>query len=233
MKRPKPFTLIELLITIAIIAILAGLLLPSLHSARMTALEASCRNNQKQVGLLYSLYSNDSDGILPISKCATNNIQWGAQFFSLNKEPAYLSCPAITERPKFSSNVYGSTVMQGLGDAYNAFHGNPLGSETLDESSSPIRWFDTRRLKHAASYWMLVDSIYFTGTNEGKEAYNPSIYSNAGYHFRHKAKVNGLFADGHVQGATHAIVRSDWLKLNTWLATLAGQFRMEQYQNAY
>ena len=139
MKRPMPFTLIELLITIAIIAILAGLLLPSLHSARMTALEASCRNNQKQVGLLYSLYSNDSDGILPISQCATNDIQWGAQFFSLNKEPAYLSCPAITERPKFSSNVYGSTVMQGLGDTYNAFHGNPLCSETLDESSSPIR----------------------------------------------------------------------------------------------
>ena len=87
MKRPMPFTLIELLITIAIIAILAGRLLPSLHSARMTALEASCRNNQKQVGLLYSLYTNDSDGILPISKCATNDIQWGAQFFSLNKEP--------------------------------------------------------------------------------------------------------------------------------------------------
>lgn len=85
MKRPIPFTLIELLITIAIIAILAGLLLPSLHSARMTALEASCRNNQKQVGLLYSLYTNDSDGILPISKCATNDIQWGAQFFSLEQ----------------------------------------------------------------------------------------------------------------------------------------------------
>ena len=78
-----------------------------------------------------------------------------------------------------------------------------------------------------------MDSIYHTGTNVGKEAYNPSTGSNAGYHFRHKARLNGLFADGHVQGASHSIVRSDWLKLNSWLATLAGQFRMENYQNAY
>lgn len=226
------FTLTELLITIAIIAILASLLLPSLHSARMAALGISCRNNQKQVAQLYALYAGESDGIIPISKCATQEIQWGAQFFPMNKMPAYLSCPAILS-PKYSSNIYGSTVMQNLGSSYNAFHGNPRGSESVSGSSSPRCWFDTRRLKHASSYWMLMDSIYHTGTNAGKEAYNPSTSSNAGYHFRHKARLNGLFADGHVQGASHSIVRSDWLKLNSWLATLAGQFRMENYQNAY
>lgn len=231
MKRR--FTLVELLITIAILAILVALLLPALHSARATAQEASCRNNQKQVGLLYSLYANDSDGIIPICKCATTDIQWGAQYFPLNKEPAYLSCPAMTLRPKYSSNVYGSTIMQGLGNGYNTFHGNPLESFDFGDGTSPARWFNTRRLKHASSYWMLVDSVYFSGSNAGKEAYNPSIYSNAGYHFRHKAKVNGLFADGHVQAAGHAVVRSEWLKLNSWLATLAGQFRMETYTTAY
>lgn len=112
------FTLIELLVVIAIIAILAGLLLPSLAKAKARAQRAVCVNDQKQLGISFTMWADDHNNQYPSvvdpaeggSKTLTKTWQ---HFITLSNElgtPKILHCPSDPAKQTardFSSGPYG------------------------------------------------------------------------------------------------------------------------------
>jgi len=64
--RVQPgFTLVELLVVIAVIAIIATLLLAALSGAKQKAYSAKCKSNQHQMGLAFMMYVDDAAGRFP------------------------------------------------------------------------------------------------------------------------------------------------------------------------
>jgi len=73
------FTLIELLVVISIIALLIGILLPALGSARNSARVIASSSNQRQMGIAMAAYRTDNKGFFPLwqqGNGAVNNPEW-------------------------------------------------------------------------------------------------------------------------------------------------------------
>ncbi|QDU72398.1 type II secretion system protein [Mucisphaera calidilacus] len=66
MARRTGFTLIELLVVISIIALLIGILLPALGSARALTLDMICTSNTRSLMQAYAAYTTDNDETLPL-----------------------------------------------------------------------------------------------------------------------------------------------------------------------
>jgi len=103
-KRYSNFTLIELLIVIAVIAILAGMLLPSLKKAKDKAYEIHCKSSMKQIAVAIIFYPGDyNDWMVPLKSTSigiTTPDEYKYLWFNLLdcKGKLLADCPAAKNR---------------------------------------------------------------------------------------------------------------------------------------
>jgi prepilin-type N-terminal cleavage/methylation domain-containing protein len=147
--RPGGYTLAELLVVLAIIAILIGLLLPAVQKVRETASRATCRNNLKEIGLAAHNFQG-VHGVLPPGNwffpiapsqaqgMATPDNAYGSAFFHLLPflEQDNLFKSSYGPAPGWVGNHYLSSALDGRRVAVYVCPSDPSNST----SSSPRAW---------------------------------------------------------------------------------------------
>lgn len=211
------FTLVELLVVVAIIGILAGLLLPVLAKAQRMSSDAVCLSNLHQLGVAMSAYVGDNNGAFWPYRLAAGGrwvYFWGQDANPVVRDPSPLY-PYLENHPRaFECPLlpWGSYVPQGSAKelttcyGYNAYGISPPGMTTRDPVTGKPR--PTRRIDGIPA------PAKFFVFNDSAMRWSPggvSILQNSTYlepvtgnsvqqptsHFRHRGMTNALCADAH------------------------------------
>lgn len=187
--NPRRFTLVELLVVVAIIGILASLLMPALNKGLQTGRAAACMNNLKQISFCINAYTDDHNNWLPYvathvwTVSDPNYPNWMQKYI-----PERSMTKAVVTCPSYKSMWYGSG---NYGLSYHWF--------AYPTWTKPFRRIYEIKLPGKT---LFCTDVAYEGTNvmASEQITTGNAIAQSNMHFRHLVQASVLWGDGHVAG---------------------------------
>jgi prepilin-type N-terminal cleavage/methylation domain-containing protein/prepilin-type processing-associated H-X9-DG protein len=211
----KGFTLLEILMVVAIIGLLASLLLPGLATAKAKGRTTTCKNNLRQMAHALAMYESDF-GFLPGAgdvAIATNNFPWisaSTNSWIVRIQPyiwehsEILACPEYQPHENLSNSLKSDSFGYNAGGSSQIYVdmdknlGLGFGKDHFIRSTAlatPADMIEIGDLQLPASLWCNIISPWHKQPIGNVNCVVPS---------RHSGGANIVFCDGHVQWQTQA-----------------------------
>jgi len=168
------FSLIEMLVVIAIIGILSSMLLPSLLSAQQSALSISCLSKMRHISLGFNMYSSENNNRIPISYDPSNALNWHSYIY-----------PIICEDVKSTDGQWEmASNSQLFCPSDDGKYGTKLTTYAMNAYAGTLNWWGfSRNIKLNITKIRNPGTVYLVGEKE-------SGATSGGYYITKTAFIN-------------------------------------------
>lgn len=210
----RRFSLVELLVVMAVVTILASLLLPALQRARAVALRSQCVNNHKQLGLAFMLYADENHDSYPTTSFPATNVSWTQTVKPYMNDLRFYRCPsddglrwANPVAPPASNYYTTSYILNAWFAATNKYGSlrrlrRPDAVIMMGDANTDV----AQRDHFHPFYWVADPEVAFSGYMNGV-TWDPVTQRTKELALtRHLGRFGTMYADGHVADVAWAEV---------------------------
>ena len=184
MSKSRAFTLVEILVVIAVIVLLMALLLPTLQRVKQQAKSVICRSNLKQWSAIFTMYTDNNDGLCPRQKfngLATPDPWMHTLRENIGRSEELHLCPMATKPAdpagKHGTNIVGNFGAPNLGIVGGTFSAWGKVSFNIEGKRTPSYYGS-----YAMNNWLARlqdEGQIIIGCGRGMEAHKESFWETA------------------------------------------------------